>query len=86
MDRSAAIRRAILRSLDQCQGYLLAEDQLRYAVEAAVNPLPTRAEFDRELRALDSELMVAGLPSDNPLCRQNRWKICDAGRLALASP
>lgn len=82
MDRSEQIRRALLRSLDTCQGYLLAEDQLRYAVESAVNPLPTLAEFQRELRALDSELMVRGIAGTG-LSKQLRWQITDVGRLAL---
>jgi hypothetical protein len=75
------IKKLILTDLDSCGAYLMPENTIYQALGLRMARAPTKAEFDAALSALDAAGLVAGLP--NPVTGERRWKITDAGKLAL---
>lgn len=81
IERSGLIKKLLLADLERCGAYLLPESTLFQGLNLQVAPAATRAEFDEALTFLDGYGFVAGLP--NPVTKERRWKITDAGKLAL---
>ena len=81
MTRYALIKKLVLADLEQCGSFLMPESTLYQSVGLQTPQAPTRAEFDSALSSLDASGLVAGLP--NPVTGERRWKVTDAGKLAL---
>jgi hypothetical protein len=79
-DRIFEIRQAILKILEQCNGYLLMDRILRQHVERECLPIPTTRELDQEIKWLEENRFIAGVRPD--LGGGVKWKITDEGKLA----
>jgi len=71
------LRRAILRALIQCGGYLCPESALKDQVSLNVVPLPSQSDFDEALRTVDAERLV--INGQGPI--ERTWKITEAGKV-----
>lgn len=81
LERKFHLRRAALRSLDDCAGYLCPEAALRESVAIKADYLrPTVAELDAVLRDIEADRLATALPSE----RGHKWSLSDAGRHWLA--
>ncbi len=81
IERKFHLRRAALKSLDDCGGYPCPETALRESVAIKADHLaPTVAELDAVLAALQADRLATALPSE----RGNKWSLTDAGRHWLA--
>lgn len=84
MNRSSAIRLAILRDLGHLPaGFLRREEDIRNRVQLQIVPEPSRAEIETELRELDALRLITGIP--NTLTQEMRWRITDAGKAELSN-
>lgn len=76
------LRLEILRTLDQCGGYLLSEHSLWHQTRLAFQPPPLAAEFAAALQFLEAQRWLVGVRPQ--LGGPVKWKITDLGRAALA--
>jgi|GEM_PF-5865211 len=80
-DRAFLIKRALLRSLADCQGYPVLELPLRESCEVKIDYLqPTTAEIDAAIRAIDIDRLCVAVKTE----RGRKFDMTDAGRLWLA--
>ncbi len=80
-DRKFLIKRALLRALQDCAGYPALETAVREAAEIKIDfARPTVAEFDEQLRAIETDRLVVALPGE----RGRKLKLTEAGALWLA--
>lgn len=81
MNREAMIRKLILTDLQRCGSYLLPETTIFQSLNLQIAPAATRSELESVLSALDAERLIAGIL--NTVTHERRWKLTDAGKLAL---
>jgi len=80
-ERKHHLRRAALRSLDDCGPYLCPEDALVDSTSIKAEYLaPTLTEIKAVLQGLEADRLATALPSE----RGPRWSLTDAGRHWLA--
>ena len=80
-ERTYQLKRAVLRALDDCGGYVVREEVVRDQAALKVDYLaPTTAELDAALRTIDEERLAVALPTE----RGRKLGLTDAGRLWLA--
>jgi hypothetical protein len=80
-ERKHHLRRAALRSLDDCGPYLCPEEALLDSIGIkAEHHNPTRTEMAATLRGIEAERLATALPSE---CGR-KWSLTDAGRHWLA--
>jgi hypothetical protein len=80
-ERKHLLRRAALRSLDDCGPYLCPEDALTYSISIKAEHLdPTLPEMETVLRGIKADRLATALPSE----RGRKWSLTDAGRHWLA--
>jgi hypothetical protein len=79
--RNHLLRRAALRSLDDCGPYLCPEDALVDSISIKAEHLnPTFAEMGTVLRGIEADRLATALPSE----RGRKWSLTDEGRHWLA--
>jgi len=81
-DRSKNVRIMILRALDQCGGYMLAENTLFVQLNIELRPPAATVEFSAALEALSALRAVASVRPE--LGGSLQWKITAQGRAVLA--
>ncbi len=80
-ERKHRLRRAALRSLDDCGPYLCPEDALLDSIGHKADYLePTRTEMAAVLRGIEADRLATALPAE----RGRKWSLTDAGRHWLA--
>jgi len=81
LERKFILRRAALRSLDDCGSFPCPESALRDSIGIKADHLaPTVAEVDAVLRGIQNDNLATALPTE----RGNKWALTDGGRLWLA--
>lgn len=80
-DRKVQIRKAILRTLDNCGDYMMPEPALIGSIQGYVSEL-LLTEIEAEIRWLELERMILGIHP--AMGGSTKWKISDIGRGALA--
>jgi hypothetical protein len=81
LERKFHLRRAALKSLDDCGSYPCLASALRTSIEIKADYLtPTVAELDEVLRTIQSDQLATALPSE----RGHKFTLTDAGRHWLA--
>lgn len=84
MTQKVKIKIAILRDLDHVPDQLLQPDDAVIAnARLSVVPSPTRVEIEDALTDLEQSSYIIGVR--NELSGKRKWRITDAGRLALKS-
>ncbi len=81
-ERARILRVMILKILDECGSYLLAEHTLFVQLNLELAPPASTAEFRSALDALSSLRAIASIRPE--LGGNLQWKITAAGRLILA--
>ncbi len=77
-----AIKLEILRTLNRCGSYVLAESRLLDSVRIGVKPEPLAAETKAAIRELEAQgLIVAGR---NSLDNEPQWKLTASGKATLS--
>jgi hypothetical protein len=80
-ERKHHLRRAALRSLDDCGPYLCPEEPLVDFICIKADYLaPTLTEIEAVLRELEADRLATALPAE----RGPKWSLTDAGRRWLA--
>lgn len=83
MAANPKIKIAILRDLAHVPGgYLHPDDVLVANARLSVAPSPTRLEIEDAITELEHSGYIIGIRND--LTGERKWKITDAGKLALA--
>ncbi|MEW6307079.1 MAG: hypothetical protein AB1705_26750 [Verrucomicrobiota bacterium] len=71
----------ILRTLDQCQGYLLPEPALVNHLRLALAPPPLTAETRAALNGLEARRLVVGVQPE--LGGPRKWRLTEEGKAEL---
>lgn len=80
-DRKFLLKRALLATLLDADGYPLREEALREHAQIKVDYLRlTTAEIDAAVREIDTARLATSLPTE----RGRKFQITDAGKLWLA--
>lgn len=79
--RIAALRLAILRELNDCEGHLLPETALLNAMRLSLAPPPLSTEFRDAMEFLDGMNWIRGIRPD--IGGDTRWTITDLGKAQL---
>lgn len=82
--RQLLIRSEILRSLGECEGYLMPQDTLLHMLRlsGAIRPALLESEYTGTLRELEAGQYISGLHPE--LGGPVKWKLTERGRAALS--